>query len=130
MMWSHGVTFFCRNTLVCDTQEEAKRLAFGTERHKVGSCKTQQSSSQVLCSNDFLEGLVTRDSEWQQQTSSTCAKVVSMDGTLISKGGVMTGGMSRNLESRAQRWDEKATGSLKEVPFRMTLRLLTLCCCA
>ena len=39
-----------------------------------------------------------------------------MDGTLISKGGVMTGGMSRNLESRAQRWDEKATGSLKEVP--------------
>ena len=115
---------------MCDTQEEAKRLAFGTERHKVGSCKTQQSSSQVLCSNDFLEGLVTRDSEWQQQTSSTCAKVVSMDGTLISKGGVMTGGMSRNLESRAQRWDEKATGSLKEVPFRMTLRLLTLCCCA
>jgi hypothetical protein len=42
-------------------------------------------------------------------------KVVSLDGTLISKGGVMTGGMSRNLETRAQRWDEKATGSLKEV---------------
>jgi hypothetical protein len=43
-----------------------------------------------------------------------------MDSTLISKGGVMTGGMSRNLESRAQRWDEKATGSLKEVPVRTT----------
>lgn len=43
-----------------------------------------------------------------------------MDGTLISKGGVMTGGMSRNLESRAQRWDEKATSSLKEVPSRIS----------
>jgi hypothetical protein len=53
-----------------------------------------------------------------------------MDGTLISKGGVMTGGMSRNLESRAQRWDEKATGGLKEVPFRTTSRCLILCCCA
>ena len=50
--------------------------------------------------------------------SCTCVQVVSMDGTLISKGGVMTGGMSRNLESRAQRWDEKATGSLKEVTCR------------
>lgn len=41
--------------------------------------------------------------------------MVSLDGTLISKGGVMTGGMSRNLESRAKRWDEKLAGSLKEV---------------
>jgi len=61
---------------VCDTQEEAKRLAYGTERHKV----------------------------------------VTLKGTLINRAGVMTGGLSRNLETRAQRWDEKVTGSLKEVP--------------
>jgi hypothetical protein len=53
-----------------------------------------------------------------------------MDGTLISKGGVMTGGMSRNLESRAQRWDEKATGSLKEVLCCTTSCHLALCYCA
>ena len=42
-------------------------------------------------------------------------QVVTLDGTLINKAGVMTGGLSRNLESRAQRWDEKVTGNLKEV---------------
>lgn len=40
LIWACGVSV-CSNTLVCDTQEEAKRLAFGTERHKVGCPRTK-----------------------------------------------------------------------------------------
>ncbi|KAK9820343.1 hypothetical protein WJX72_009251 [[Myrmecia] bisecta] len=65
----------CGNTLVCDSLEEAKRLAFaGPERHKV----------------------------------------VALDGTLINKAGLITGGISGGMEARASRWDDKALEGLKK----------------
>ena len=64
----------CRNTLVCDTEEEGKRLAFGSERHKV----------------------------------------VTLDGTMITRTGVMSGGLSHDIERRAQRWDDNTTKALKQ----------------
>lgn len=64
----------CGNTLVCDTEEEARRLAFGAERHKV----------------------------------------VTLGGTMITRTGVMSGGMTHDVESRARRWDEKAMSALKK----------------
>lgn len=67
--------FVCGNTLVCDTADEARRLAFGgTERHKV----------------------------------------VAVDGTLFSKGGCITGGLSQGMEAKAARWDDSALHKLEE----------------
>eukprot|EP00850_Spirogloea_muscicola_P013986 SM000098S25066 [mRNA] locus=s98:69413:76675:+ [translate_table: standard] len=40
-------------------------------------------------------------------------KVVALDGTLLSKSGAMTGGISGNMDSKSQRWDEKAIANLK-----------------
>lgn len=105
-----------RNTLVCDTQDEAKRLAFGTERHKVlSSCACCTPSCILNHNNMHTWHARALCKAGRQEAICELMQVVSLDGTLISKGGVMTGGMSRNLESRAQRWDEKTAGSLKEV---------------
>ena len=66
----------CRNTLVCETVAEARRLAFmGPERHKV----------------------------------------VALDGTLIAKAGLITGGITGNEAARASRWDDHALERLKAV---------------
>ena len=63
-----------RNTLVCETVAEARRLAFqGPERHKV----------------------------------------VALDGTLIAKAGLITGGITGNEAARASRWDDQALDRLK-----------------
>lgn len=40
-------------------------------------------------------------------------KAVTLDGTLIQKSGLMTGGLS-GIEARAARWDERAVDSLKK----------------
>ena len=71
----HPIPHFHRsNTLVCDTDREAKALAFqGPERHKV----------------------------------------VALDGTLISRAGLITGGLSGGMERRAARFDDAALASLK-----------------
>ena len=66
----------CSNTLVCDSIEEARDLAFGrSERHKVAAS----------------------------------------DGTLFFKSGNITGGLARDIEQRAQRWDDNDLAKLKQV---------------
>ena len=66
----------CGNTLVCDTLNEARRVAFG--------------------GNPLKERV----------------KVVTKDGQVVAKNGVMTGGVS-GVEGKAQRWDEKNVEELK-----------------
>jgi structural maintenance of chromosome 1 len=62
------------NTLVCETDEEARKLAFGgSQRHKV----------------------------------------VSFDGTLFQKSGLISGGSSE-LRAKARRWDEKHVDALRK----------------
>lgn len=34
--------------------------------------------------------------------------VVTYDGTLLAKSGIMTGGVSGGMESRSQKWDNQA----------------------
>ncbi len=46
-------------------------------------------------------------------------KVVALDGTLIAKAGLITGGVSGNDAARASRWDDQALDRLKTV--RMVL---------
>lgn len=38
-------------------------------------------------------------------------KVVSLDGTLLSKGGVMTGGTSGSMEAKAARFERQVSGA-------------------
>ena len=42
-------------------------------------------------------------------------KVATVDGTLFAKAGSITGGTSADMTSRAQRWDDKAYETLKQV---------------
>jgi structural maintenance of chromosome 1 len=61
------------NTLVCESDEDARKLAFGAQRHKV----------------------------------------VSFDGTLFQKSGLISGGSSE-LRQKAKRWDEKHVDALRK----------------
>lgn len=72
-----------RNTLVCDSTQEGKKLSWGQggERHKVAT----------------------------------------VDGTLFAKAGAITGGTAADMSGRAQRWDDKAYETLKQVPFSSTM---------
>ena len=64
-----ALQFACGSAIVCDTMEEARKIA-------------------------FMSG----DRERK--------KVVSLDGTLFHKSGVISGGASE-IKSKAKRWDEK-----------------------
>jgi chromosome segregation ATPase len=80
----HAPTLPIRNTLVCDTSDEARRLAYGGgERHKV----------------------------------------VSRDGTLFNKAGIITGGASEANDARAQRWNDGALSKCKEQRSELEQRL-------
>uniref|UniRef100_A0A6B2KWD3 Structural maintenance of chromosomes protein n=1 Tax=Arcella intermedia TaxID=1963864 RepID=A0A6B2KWD3_9EUKA len=65
--------FVCGTTLVVETLDQARKLAFGKERRRV----------------------------------------VTVDGTLILKSGLMTGGLTSRLERSAKRWDNKEIAKLK-----------------
>ncbi|KAI6660210.1 Structural maintenance of chromosomes protein 1A [Oopsacas minuta] len=70
-----ALQFACGSAIVCDTMEEARKIA-------------------------FMSG----DRERK--------KVVSLDGTLFQKSGVISGGASE-IKSKAKRWDEKQIDILK-----------------
>lgn len=53
-------------------------------------------------------------------------KVVSRDGTLINKSGLITGGSSANHEARANRWDDGGIAKLKEQRDDLERRLQAL----
>ena len=42
-------------------------------------------------------------------------KVVALDGTIINKAGIITGGMHSGLEARAGQWDQGAVDDLRQV---------------
>ncbi|CAM6028343.1 unnamed protein product [Sphagnum balticum] len=71
---SQALLFAVGNTLVCERLDEAKALAWGSDRHKV----------------------------------------VTQDGVLLSKSGTMTGGVSGGMETRSQKWDDRAVEALKK----------------
>lgn len=49
------------------------------------------------------------------QTEMVARQVVTLDGTMITRTGVMSGGMSSDIENRARRWDDCNTKTLKQV---------------
>uniref|UniRef100_A0A667YJS6 Structural maintenance of chromosomes protein n=1 Tax=Myripristis murdjan TaxID=586833 RepID=A0A667YJS6_9TELE len=77
------IEFVCGNAVVCETIEEARRVAFhGRER----------------------------------------IKTVALDGSLFTKSGVISGG-SRDLRTKARRWDQKDMTRLKERRDQLTAEL-------
>ena len=78
--FKRAVHYACGNTIVCETIEEAKDLAFNKSSRR-GFPKV---------------------------------KVVTVDGVLIRKSGLMTGGISTSLESRARGWEQKDIQALKD----------------
>jgi structural maintenance of chromosome 1 len=90
-----ALQYVCGDMLVCDTLDEARRLCFG-------SSSSSSSSS--------------RGSRY---------KVVTLDGTVIRKSGVITGGASASASS-ARRWDEHAVQLLKSKRDRMVSQLAEL----
>ncbi|CAF0856463.1 unnamed protein product [Adineta ricciae] len=69
-----AILYACGNALVCDNDDDARRLAY--------------------------------------ESGSQKNKVVSLNGTLFSKSGVISGGSSE-LKARAKRWDEKHLDALR-----------------
>ncbi|UJR14762.1 hypothetical protein I4U23_001752 [Adineta vaga] len=69
-----AILYACGNALVCDNDDDARRLAYESGNQK--------------------------------------NKVVSLNGTLFSKSGVISGGSSE-LKARAKRWDEKHLDALR-----------------
>ena len=77
--FKRAVQYACGNTVVCETLDDAKKLAFGQSRRNLPK-----------------------------------AKVVTIDGVLIRKSGLITGGVSNSLMSRAHGWEQKDIEVLKE----------------
>ncbi|CAD7695742.1 unnamed protein product [Ostreobium quekettii] len=73
--YQRGLLYACGNTVVCDTVEEAKRLAFGGEER---------------------------------------LKVVTLDGTLIDRSGMITGGTHGGMEARAAIFDQHKVETMKQ----------------
>ena len=49
--------------------------------------------------------------------------MVSRDGTVFSKAGIITGGASEAIDARAQRWNDGAVAKLKEQRAELEQRL-------
>ena len=88
-----ALQFACGNALVCDTMEEARKVAFGgPERRRVSSDTILYMYVHVHLTY-FSPGL-------------HMLQAVSLDGTLFQKSGVISGGAA-DIKAKAKRWDEK-----------------------
>lgn len=77
--FKRAVQYACGNTVVCETLEDAKQIAFGKSKRNMEK-----------------------------------PKVVTVDGVLIRKSGLITGGVSNSLVSRAKGWEQKDIESIKD----------------
>ena len=77
--FKRAVQYACGNTVVCETVDDAKQIAYGEAGRNMPK-----------------------------------AKVVTVDGVLIRKSGLITGGVSASLVSRARGWEQKDLQALKD----------------
>ena len=96
-----ALQFACGNAVVCDTMEEARKVAFGgSERKRVSPTPLSTSTCMYIhvytCTTYMTLCIV-----WQ---------AVSLDGTLFQKSGAISGGAA-DIKAKAKRWDEKVSSS-------------------
>jgi structural maintenance of chromosome 1 len=96
-----ALQYACGNSVVCDTESEAKRL-----------CYELGAVSQAVS----LDGMPNFDSFWRilcvdirQSDSILC---VFRLGTIVKRSGEMTGGLG-GVEGRAHRWEERKVDALR-----------------
>lgn len=70
-----------------------------------------------LCLHRLQHCSVTGQPCWTSwcRSQMRATQVVTLDGTMITRTGVMSGGMSSDIENRARRWDDHTTKTLKQV---------------
>nr|XP_039266859.1 structural maintenance of chromosomes protein 1A-like isoform X1 [Styela clava] len=92
-----ALQFTCGNSLVCETADDARKVAFGqVEKHK-----------------DMFQ---------RPDGTKRRNQAVALDGTLFQKSGVISGGAT-DLKRKAQRWDEKALDQLRAKKEKLTEEL-------
>ena len=96
-----ALQFAVGNTVVTDTLEDARRISFGDRGHHHRSHSSHSGHRDAAGSSS------------SPSSSSGRIRVVTVDGVLIEKSGLMTGGLS-GLEQRASRWSERSITALKE----------------
>jgi len=113
--------YACGETLVCDSLEIAKLICY-ERNEKVKGTPTAADGSPVPGESESALTLASSGVGWYP------ASAVSLDGTLIHKSGMITGGIS-SREAKAKTWEEKeVTGmecgptALQEAPPLLTLR--------
>jgi len=89
-----ALQFTCGNSLVCETAEDARKVAFGQYQKR----KTGYGNE---------ENIPRRN------------QAVALDGTLFQKSGVISGGAS-DLKKKAKRWDDKVLIDLQSKKERLT----------
>jgi len=103
--------YACGDTVVTETLEQAKQLAYGRDnglRVKVSSLVLSLSTLLVFWLPMFVLLVV------KALRLHRLEQVVSEDGSLISKNGIMTGGDPSIFESKMKRWQSGETDKLKE----------------
>ena len=83
-----AVLYAVDNTVVCDKLDSARQLCFGNDyNHRRGGPNSNQSPS---------------------------IKAVTLDGSVISKAGTMTGGVTNEDSNKAGRWDDQAMEDMQK----------------
>lgn len=109
-------TFLPLDTLQAKPILEHLRQLGGTARLVIDVVQYEpslQCAVQYACANTLVcDSLPEARKVAYGGVAGTRCKAVTLDGTLLHKNGMFTGGLS-DVEGRAQRWDEKELGTLK-----------------
>lgn len=100
-----AVLFATNNALVCETPEDAMKVAYEIDRSRYDVCAF--SLFYLLIFNFFFfPNLVSFVSNFPLE------QALALDGTFYQKSGIISGG-SHDLARKAKRWDEKHMAQLK-----------------
>ena len=95
----------------------APQLLVPTPPSLLPACACSRPRSLPPCPPPRSTTIVTDTPEQAREVAFGSAqrqKVVALDGTIINKAGIITGGMHSGLEARAGQWDQGALDEMKQ----------------